>query len=105
MSLRRRRDIWDAVVIGGGIGGLTAAWYCSRRGMPTAPLRCRRSTSLRLCQGGCSGRYPTRTARPPHFRDDPSARRSGRLDVAVVEKKKIRLNRPLARRAILSFGA
>lgn len=36
MSLRRRRDIWDVVVIGGGIGGLTAAWYCSRRGMPTA---------------------------------------------------------------------
>jgi phytoene dehydrogenase-like protein len=32
MSLRRRRDIWDVVVIGGGIGGLTAAWYTSRRG-------------------------------------------------------------------------
>lgn len=38
MSLRRRRDIWDVVVVGGGIGGLTAAWYCARRGMPTALL-------------------------------------------------------------------
>ena len=38
MSLRRRRDIWDVVVIGGGIGGLTAAWYAARRGLPTALL-------------------------------------------------------------------
>jgi len=38
MSLRRRRDIWDVVVVGGGIAGLTAAWYCGRRGMPTALL-------------------------------------------------------------------
>src|SRR5687768_11927279 len=36
MSLRRRRDIWDVVVVGGGIGGLTAAWYTARRGLPTA---------------------------------------------------------------------
>jgi thioredoxin reductase (NADPH) len=38
MSLRRRRDIWDVAVVGGGIGGLTAAWYCARRGLPTALL-------------------------------------------------------------------
>ena len=38
MSLRRRRNIWDVVVIGGGLGGLTAAWYCARRGLPTALL-------------------------------------------------------------------
>jgi thioredoxin reductase (NADPH) len=36
MSLRRRRDIWDVVVVGGGFGGLTAAWYAARRGLPTA---------------------------------------------------------------------
>jgi thioredoxin reductase (NADPH) len=38
MSLRRRRDIWDVVVVGGGIGGLAAAWYAARRGLPTALL-------------------------------------------------------------------
>jgi thioredoxin reductase (NADPH) len=38
VSLRRRRNIWDVVVVGGGIGGLTAAWYTARRGLPTAVL-------------------------------------------------------------------
>src|SRR3954463_5250670 len=38
VSLRRRRDIWDVVVVGGGIGGLSAAWYTARRGLPAAPL-------------------------------------------------------------------
>ncbi len=33
MSLRRRRDIWDVAIIGGGIAGLTAAWHATRRGM------------------------------------------------------------------------
>jgi thioredoxin reductase (NADPH) len=36
MSLRRRHDIWDLVVIGGGIAGLTAAWHALRRGLATA---------------------------------------------------------------------
>ncbi len=36
MTLRRRRDIWDLVVIGGGIAGLTAAWHAMRRGLATA---------------------------------------------------------------------
>ncbi len=33
MSLRRRRDIWDVAIIGGGIAGLTAAWHATRRGL------------------------------------------------------------------------
>ncbi|MGH8666388.1 MAG: NAD(P)/FAD-dependent oxidoreductase [Burkholderiales bacterium] len=36
MTLRRRRDVWDLVVIGGGIAGLTAAWHGMRRGLATA---------------------------------------------------------------------
>jgi thioredoxin reductase (NADPH) len=36
MTLRRRRDIWDLVVIGGGIAGLTAAWHGMRRGLSIA---------------------------------------------------------------------
>ncbi|MPZ43852.1 MAG: FAD-dependent oxidoreductase [Betaproteobacteria bacterium] len=36
MTSRRRRDVWDLVVIGGGIAGLTAAWHGMRRGLATA---------------------------------------------------------------------
>jgi len=35
MRLRRRRNIWDVAVIGGGITGLTAAWHAMRRGLTT----------------------------------------------------------------------
>jgi len=33
MTLRRRHDIWDLAVVGGGIAGLTAAWHATRRGL------------------------------------------------------------------------
>lgn len=33
MTLRRRRDVWDLALIGGGIAGLTAAWHAMRRGL------------------------------------------------------------------------
>lgn len=33
MTLRRRHDIWDVAIVGGGIAGLTAAWHAMRRGM------------------------------------------------------------------------
>lgn len=33
MTLRRRHDIWDVAIIGGGIAGLTAAWHATRRGL------------------------------------------------------------------------
>ena len=36
MSLRRRHDIWDVVIVGGGIAGLTAAWHAMSRGLATA---------------------------------------------------------------------
>lgn len=36
MRLRRRRDIWDVVVVGGGIAGLTGALHAVRCGLATA---------------------------------------------------------------------
>jgi thioredoxin reductase (NADPH) len=33
VTLRRRRDIWDVAIVGGGIAGLTAAWHAVRRGL------------------------------------------------------------------------
>ena len=50
MALRRRRDIWDLVVIGGGIAGLTAAWHASRRGL---------SVALFEAQPACGGQVGT----------------------------------------------
>ena len=50
MALRRRRDIWDVIVIGGGIAGLTAAWHASRRGL---------SVALIEAQPACGGQVGT----------------------------------------------
>jgi thioredoxin reductase (NADPH) len=36
MAVRRRRDIWDVVIVGGGIAGLTAAMQASARGLAAA---------------------------------------------------------------------
>jgi len=33
VTLRRRHDIWDVAIVGGGIAGLTAAWHAIRRGL------------------------------------------------------------------------
>ncbi len=50
MALRRRRDIWDVIVIGGGIAGLTAAWHASHRGL---------SVALFEAQPACGGQVGT----------------------------------------------
>ncbi|MBI4195586.1 MAG: FAD-dependent oxidoreductase [Betaproteobacteria bacterium] len=50
MAQRRRRDIWDLVVVGGGIAGLTAAWHAARRGLAAA---------LFEAQPGCGGQVAT----------------------------------------------
>ena len=34
--MRRRRNLWDVLVIGGGMAGLTAAWHAAQRGLATA---------------------------------------------------------------------
>ena len=79
MSLRRRRDIWDAVVIGGGIGGLSAAWYCSRRGMPTALLE---------AEGLLGGQVATVNA----LDDWPSTGEVSGVELALAMKEKIENN-------------
>ena len=50
MALRRRRDIWDVIIIGGGMAGLTAAWQASRRGL---------SAALFEAQPACGGQVAT----------------------------------------------
>jgi thioredoxin reductase (NADPH) len=79
MSLRRRRDIWDVIVIGGGIGGLTAAWYCARRGLPTL---------LFEAQGMLGGQVATVNK----LDDWPSAQESSGADLALALREKLESN-------------
>ena len=79
MSLRRRRDIWDVVVVGGGIGGLTAAWYTARRGLPTAVLE---------AQGLLGGQVATVNA----LDDWPSPGEVSGVELAASMSEKLRNN-------------
>jgi thioredoxin reductase (NADPH) len=79
MSLRRRRDIWDVVVVGGGIGGLTAAWYTARRGLPTALLE---------AEGLLGGQVATVNASD----DWPSTSEVGGGELAAGIAEKLRAN-------------
>jgi thioredoxin reductase (NADPH) len=76
MSLRRRRDIWDVIVIGGGIAGLTAAWYCARRGLPTALLE---------GEGMLGGQVATVST----LDDWPSAQEISGADLALALREKL----------------
>lgn len=71
MSVRRRRDIWDVVVAGGGIAGLTAAWYAARRGLATA---------LFESQPSCGGQVATVNV----LDDWPSAVESSGVELAAA---------------------
>lgn len=79
MSLRRRRDIWDVVVVGGGIGGLTAAWYTARRGLPTALLE---------AEGLLGGQVATVNA----LDDWPATAEVSGVELAAAMSEKLRAN-------------
>src|SRR3954465_3497085 len=79
MSLRRRRDIWDVIVVGGGIGGLTAAWYTARRGLPTALIE---------AQGLLGGQVATVNT----LDDWPSTKHESGVELAVAMATKLEMN-------------
>jgi len=66
-----QRDIWDVVVVGGGIAGLTAAWYAARRGLATA---------LFESQPNCGGQVATVNV----LDDWPSAGESSGVELAAA---------------------
>jgi thioredoxin reductase (NADPH) len=67
------------VVVGGGIGGLTAAWYCTRRGLPTALLE---------AQGLLGGQIATVNA----LDDWPSTKEESGVELATAMAEKLQNN-------------